>query len=152
MDIIIAADDAKFLPGHVQYFSVPWDIGARKTKEILYESRFIEAEEALALGFVNRVVPRTDLESETLAQAERIAETDSFVTQMIKFSVNQAQDAMGFRTAVRAALPNYLLIQTQGGMAPSEPDGTSTRRLRPVDQALRKLKQHRSNNPAPPAS
>ena len=35
MDLIVAADDAKFLPGHVQYFSVPWDLGVRKTKEIL---------------------------------------------------------------------------------------------------------------------
>ena len=74
MDLIVAAEDTKFLPGFVEYFSVPWDIGYRKAKEILFQSRFVDAKEALELGFVNRVVPLEKLESETLALAENIAE------------------------------------------------------------------------------
>lgn len=46
MDLIFAADDAKFLPGLFQYFSVPWDLGTRRAKEILFEGRFVDAEEA----------------------------------------------------------------------------------------------------------
>ena len=39
MDLIVAADDAMFLPSLTQYFSAPWDVGIRKSKEILFQSR-----------------------------------------------------------------------------------------------------------------
>ncbi len=59
-DIIFAADDAMFLPANFQYFSVPWDLGSRKAKEVLFESRFLSAQEVLDLGFVNRVLRGLD--------------------------------------------------------------------------------------------
>src|SRR5262245_43828607 len=69
-DLIVAADDAKFADRavrwggpHVQYFSMPWDLGARKAKEYLFTGDYLDAEEARRLGLVNRVVPRADLES-----------------------------------------------------------------------------------------
>ena len=64
-DLIIAADDALFADravkwggAHVQYFSMPWDLGPRKAKEYLFTGEFIDAAEAEKLGLVNRVVPR----------------------------------------------------------------------------------------------
>src|SRR5262249_24143985 len=99
MDLIIASEDATFLPGLVQYFSVPWDLGVRKTKEVLWQQRFIGAQEAMELGFVNQVVPRAELERATMALAERIAEMDPFLARLIKVSVNQMQDAQGFHAA-----------------------------------------------------
>src|ERR1700752_446522 len=62
MDLIVASEDAMFLPALTQYFSAPWDIGVRKAKEILFQSRFIDAQEALTTGLVNVVVPRRELE------------------------------------------------------------------------------------------
>jgi enoyl-CoA hydratase len=112
MDLIVASDDAKFLPAHFQYFSVPWDLPPRKAKEILWQARFVEAEEALELGFVNHVVPRDELASFTDDLAQQIARMDPFAARMVKFSVNQAQDAMGFRTAIQAAHSNFTLIQS----------------------------------------
>jgi enoyl-CoA hydratase len=112
MDVIVASADARFLPSHFQYFSVPWDIPPRKAKEILWQARFVEADEALELGLVSRVVPREQLEPSTLELAEQIARMDPFAARMVKFSVNQAQDAMGFRTSVQAAHSNYMLIQS----------------------------------------
>ncbi len=50
-DVVFAAEDAMFLPTNFQYFSVPWDLHVRKAKEILFESRFIDAHEAEELGF-----------------------------------------------------------------------------------------------------
>ena len=67
MDLIVAADDGLFLASHFQYFSVPWDLGARKAKEVLFQNKFLRAQEACELGLVNRVVPRAQLESETMA-------------------------------------------------------------------------------------
>ena len=43
MDIIYAGDSAMFLGSNFQFFTVPWDIHPRKAKEVLYESRFIDA-------------------------------------------------------------------------------------------------------------
>jgi enoyl-CoA hydratase len=76
-DIIFAADDAMFLPANFQYFSVPWDLGSRKAKEVLFESRFLSAQEVLDLGFVNRVLPRANLDAEVMAYAARVAENRS---------------------------------------------------------------------------
>jgi enoyl-CoA hydratase len=78
MDLIVSSDDARFLPALMQYFSIPWDIPIRKAKEAMFRSRFIGAQEAAQLGFVNLVVPREHLESETMALANEIAANDPF--------------------------------------------------------------------------
>src|SRR5580692_10944887 len=54
-DVLFAAEDARFLGNAFQYFAIPWDIHPRRAKDMLFEGRFIGAEEARALGFVNRV-------------------------------------------------------------------------------------------------
>lgn len=136
MDLIVAADDAQFLPAHLQYFSIPWDLGVRKAKEILWQARFVTADEALALGFVNQVVPRQQLDTATMALAERIAGMDPLTARMIKFSVNQAQDAMGFRTAVQAAHSNYMLLQSSGAAGPAPRDARGRPRLPGVEWAF----------------
>ncbi len=140
MDLIFAADDAKFLPGLFQYFSVPWDLGARKTKEILFESRFVSADEARELGLVNRVVSRERLMAEVMEYAHRVAENDPFQLRMIKLAVNQAQDAQGFTTSIRGAFQHYLL----GSLAEHDPaavkiDTGGRRRLGGVERAFRRL-------------
>ncbi len=109
MDLIVAADDARFLPALMQYFSIPWDLPLRKAKEAMFRSRFIDAEEACRLGFVNLVVPRAHLEDETLALAKEIAENDPFTLRMLKRAANSAQDAMGFTNSIRNAHSHYMV-------------------------------------------
>ena len=138
MDLIVAAEDAMFLPSLLQYFSIPWDVPIRKAKEVLFQSRFVKAEEAARLGFVNLVVPREKLEEETLAMAKRIAESDRMTLKMLKFALNNAQDAMGFRTAVRNAHSHHMLL----GVGPYLRDadqGKLPKRMPGVGQALNKL-------------
>ncbi|MBI5605251.1 MAG: enoyl-CoA hydratase/isomerase family protein [Deltaproteobacteria bacterium] len=110
MDVIFAAEDALFLPGPVQYFHAPWDLGPRKAKEFLFEHRFITAREACKHGWVNRVFPKDDLERETLAYADRVAENtleNPFWVRMTKFSINHMQDTMGFSSEIETAYNNY---------------------------------------------
>ena len=114
MDLIVAADNAKFLGSHFQYFSIPYDVSPRKAKELLFEFRFMHADEAEKAGLVNKVVPLADLESETMAMAHRIAQNDSFALRMAKFSVNQAQDIMGYTTFVRGAVQTYHVATESG--------------------------------------
>jgi enoyl-CoA hydratase/carnithine racemase len=64
MDLVFASPDALFLAGLVEYFSVPWDLHPRKAMERVFESRFITAEEAREIGFVNRIYPSADLRRE----------------------------------------------------------------------------------------
>lgn len=122
MDLIVAADDARFLATHFQYFSVPWDLGARKTKELLWTADFIDADQACELGLVNRVVPRAELDQHTLELAHEIASKDRLLARMVKKSVNEMQDMMGYRTAISTAWSSYMLLQeanqlTEGQMA-----------------------------------
>jgi enoyl-CoA hydratase len=109
MDLIVASEDARFLPALMQYFSIPWDIPIRKAKEAMFRSRFIGAEEAAQLGLVNLVVPRDRLEGETMALALEIAENDLFTLRMVKWAANSAQDAMGFSHSVRSAHSHYMV-------------------------------------------
>ena len=138
MDVIFAAEDAMFLGTNFQYFSIPWDIHHRKAKEILFESRFVDAEEALALGLVNRVVPRDRLNDEVMEYAATVAENDPFQLRMIKLAVNGAQDAQGFNQQITAAHSSFLLSslgEKDPDYALAAPDG---RRRPMVQQAMAK--------------
>ena len=143
MDMIIAAEDALFLPSLLQYFSVPWDIGVRKAKEILFQTRFVSAREACELGFVNSVVPREKLKSETQLLAERIAESDPIFTRLAKLSINQVQDAAGFRVAVQSAFSNYLIFHQAGLVRTDKEKQEAIRRLRLLRPALETPDQER---------
>lgn len=109
-DLIVASEDATFSDpvvamgvNGVEWFSHPWELGVRKAKEMLFTGAEVSAADARALGMVNHVVPRDELESFTLKLAMRIAERPSFALKLAKLSVNQALDAQGFWTAQQAA-------------------------------------------------
>lgn len=137
MDVIVAADDARFLPAHFQYFSVPWDLGPRRTKELLWLAEFVDAEAARELGFVSHVVARAELDGFAADLAGRIARQDPFVASMIKRSVNEMQDQQGFRTAITAAHASYMQIQAAGQVVPEGQEG-KIRRLPGVEASLRR--------------
>jgi enoyl-CoA hydratase/carnithine racemase len=108
-DLIVAADDAQFSDpvvamgiGGVEYHAHTWEFGARKAKELLFMGNSINAQEALSIGMVNRVVPRDDLTATALEMAGRIAQQDSWALYQAKRIVNQALDISGFTSALQA--------------------------------------------------
>lgn len=115
-DLIVAAADAEFsdpvvafgVNGH-EYFVHAWELGARKAKELLFTGGSISADEALALGMVNRVVALEDLEDASLDLARRIARMPSVGLKLAKQSVNQSLDAQGYWSAVQAAFSLHQL-------------------------------------------
>jgi enoyl-CoA hydratase len=137
MDLIVASDDAQFLPAHFQYFSVPWDLGPRQTKELLWTAEFVDAAMAHQLGFVSHVVPRDELDTFAHELAGRISRQDPFVASMIKRSVNEMQDHAGFRTAITAAHATYMQIQSAGKVVPAGQEG-KIRRLPSVNASLKR--------------
>lgn len=110
MDLVVCSEDATFadpvvafgVNGH-EYFTHPYEAGARLAKEMLFTGRAITADEALRHGMVNKVVARDDLEAETLAMAEHIARRPSIGLTLAKQSVNNSLDAMGMYTAIQSA-------------------------------------------------
>ncbi|MDQ2801852.1 MAG: enoyl-CoA hydratase [Pseudomonadota bacterium] len=116
-DLIVAADDAFFSDPVVPSFSAcavevlihPYVLGLRKAKEILYTGQRFSAQQALDWGMVNKVVPRAELESATLALAERIAQANPFALKLTKRSLNRSADMMGFRNAIAAHFDTHQL-------------------------------------------
>jgi enoyl-CoA hydratase len=108
-DLIVAADDAFFadpvvrmgIPG-VEYFAHPWMLGPRFAKEVLFTGGRFTAERAYAVGMVNRVVPRAELEAATLALAGEVAAMPSFGLALAKRAVNQCEDQMGLRPGMES--------------------------------------------------
>ncbi len=98
-DVRIASDEARFSTGYVRVGLVPGDgdtyflprlVGAAKALELLWTADFIDAQEALRLGIVNRVVPAGDLAQQTRAFAEQIASGPQVPIRMIKRLVYQS--------------------------------------------------------------
>ncbi len=135
MDLIVAADNARFLPAHFQYFSVPWDLGPRQTKELLWKADFLNADQLLDLGFLSHVVPVADLDDFTTELATQIAKQDPFVASAIKRSVNEMQDQMGFTNSVTAAHGSYMQMHSAGLVVPKGEEG-KVRRLPSVARSL----------------
>jgi len=115
-DLIVAADDAEFSDPVVafgvnggEYFAHPWEVGARKAKEMLFTGEPLTAAEAKQLGMVNRVVPRERLEFYTLEMASHVAERPTMGLKLAKQSVNQMQDAQGLWTSLQAAMSLHQL-------------------------------------------
>lgn len=118
-DLCVCSDDAFFGEPEIRFGSgvvtmaMPWILGVRKAKELLFtgEDR-IDAEEALRIGLVNRVVPRDDLDDVTLALAEEIAKNDPFAIAMEKKAINRVWEISGFREAIDANAELDVLIET----------------------------------------
>jgi enoyl-CoA hydratase/carnithine racemase len=109
-DLTIAADDAVFGEPEIRFSNVgpalvmPFVIGLKRARELLYLGDTIDAQTALAYGMVNRVVPRAELAAATLKFARRLALISPEALAGTKLAVNRGADAAGLRTAIRAGL------------------------------------------------
>ena len=109
-DLMVASEDAYFADpvcqtlasASVEVLCHPWVMGLRKAKEFLFTGAKMSAEEAHRIGMVNRLVPRADLEAETLALAQQIARTPPFALALTKRALNRTADFQGFRNALSA--------------------------------------------------
>ena len=101
-DLTIAADNATFGEPEVRFSSVgpaivmPAIIGYKKARELLYFGDAIDAETALRLGMVNRVVPLAELKDKSLAWAKRLSLISPEALYAAKLAINRGADAAGF--------------------------------------------------------
>jgi enoyl-CoA hydratase len=119
-DLIVASDDAEFCDPvvamgvcGVEWFVHPWELGARKAKEMLFTSDSWSAGEAHRLGMVNHVVPRAELSSFVMTLARRISTKPSFALKLTKEAVNRSVDVMGQPAAIEQACAASALPRAQ---------------------------------------
>lgn len=99
-DFTIATDQAKFCCGFIRIGAVP-DMGVTyflterlgmvKAKEVALTGDIIEAGQALAMGLINRVVPRGDISEEVLKLATRIAKAPPEALALTKRNLNRSR-------------------------------------------------------------
>ncbi len=101
-DIIIASQDAKFgfpeinlglMPGLGGTQLLTRIIGTKKASELIMSGDFIDAEEALHLNIVSKIVSSSDLKRETLDLANKIAKKSSISLRFIKEAIQLSQNS-----------------------------------------------------------
>src|SRR5438067_9168545 len=102
-DLTIAADNAVF--GQTGPRVGSWDggfgasvlsrlVGPKKAKEIWFLCRQYDAQEALAMGLVNAVVPLERLEEETVGWCREMLALSPFSLRLLKASFNADEDGL----------------------------------------------------------
>lgn len=110
-DLRIAADDTVFSIPEVNLgIPLAWggitrltrEIGPALTRELVLTCRPFDAEEARSIGFVNRVVPRAELESAVDELAEQLARKAPSVVAATKRQVHEALENVASTTGAWA--------------------------------------------------
>lgn len=92
-DFLIASDKAAFADTHARVKVMPdggltgllpQSIGLRRAKEMSFTGDFLDAEEALRLGLVNRIVPHDQLMQAVLELAAKIIKNDQAAVRNLK--------------------------------------------------------------------
>ncbi|MBI5284592.1 MAG: enoyl-CoA hydratase/isomerase family protein [Chloroflexi bacterium] len=101
-DIRIVSEHAKFAMSYVKVGLVPGDggcyflpriLGIAKALEMIWTGDFMDAQEALRLGYVSKVVPGDDLLAAATEFARRLAEGPAVSMQLAKRLVYRGLDA-----------------------------------------------------------
>ena len=99
-DMRVASDNARFGTAFARvgysgdfggsYFLTQL-VGTAKARELYYTAELVDAQQALALGLVNRVVPDARLEEETMALARKFASGPRVALRYMKRNMNAAE-------------------------------------------------------------
>ena len=114
-DIRLAAEEATFgqnfakvglFPDYGGTYFLPQLAGPSKAAEMFYTGEMIDAQTALRLGLVNRVVPAAQLEGEVRTLAQKIAQGPTIAISAVKKSLFGSE-----RQALEGALENEVQQQ-----------------------------------------
>jgi naphthoate synthase len=125
-DLTIAADNARFgqtgprvgsFDGGYGSGLLARSVGQKKAREIWFLCEQYDAQAALDMGLVNKVVPLEALEEETVAWCRRMLSHSPLALRMLKASMNAADDGLAGiqQLAGDATLLYYLSEEAQEG-------------------------------------
>ncbi len=119
-DIRIAAGTSRFGLPQIKSGIMPWDggtqrlsrlIGRGKALEMILTGEVIDAQEALRIGLVNKVVPKKDLTEVTMKLAKEMASKGPIALRYTKEAIYKGMD-MTLEQGLRLEADLYLLIHT----------------------------------------
>lgn len=117
-DIRIASEKAVLAESYINVGLVPGDggafflprlVGLAKALELLLTGDSIDANEALRIGLVNKVVPSAELEEKSWAMAQKIAQKSPQAARFIKRLIYQGLDS-NLKTALDAVSSHMAII------------------------------------------
>src|SRR5437660_7428684 len=125
-DLTIAADNARFgqtgprvgsFDGGYGSGLLARVVGQKKAREIWFLCDQYDAQQALDMGLVNKVVPLADLEKETVAWCRRMLELSPLALRMVKAGLNATDDGLAGiqQLAGDATLLYYMSEEAQEG-------------------------------------
>jgi naphthoate synthase len=125
-DLTIAADNARFgqtgprvgsFDGGYGSGLLARTVGQKKAREIWFLCEQYDAQQALDMGLVNKVVPLARLEAETVAWCRKMLQHSPLALRMLKASLNAADDGLAGiqQLAGDATLLYYLSEEAQEG-------------------------------------
>jgi naphthoate synthase len=125
-DLTIAADNARFgqtgprvgsFDGGYGSGLLARIVGQKKAREIWFLCEQYDAQRALEMGLVNKVVPLARLEDETVAWARKMLQHSPLALRMLKAGMNAADDGLAGiqQLAGDATLLYYLSEEAQEG-------------------------------------
>ena len=121
-DIRIASEEARFamtyvkiglLPGDGGCYYLPRIVGVAKALELIWTGDFIDAQEALRIGYVSKVVPADQLVPAAREMAQRIAEGPAVAIQLAKRLVYRGMDASIWEALEQASTAMGIVMATE---------------------------------------
>ena len=118
-DIRFASDRARFgmsyvrvglIPGDGGCWTLPRLVGIAKALELIWSGELIDAEEALRIGLVSRVIPHDDLLNETYEYASKLASGPPITMQMAKRLVYRGEN-VPFAESLEGAQAAMTVVQ-----------------------------------------
>jgi enoyl-CoA hydratase/carnithine racemase len=119
-DIRIAAETSRFGFPHIKKGLIPWDggtqrlsrqVGRAKALEMILMGETIDAQEALRLGLLNRVLPATDLMNGAAEMAREMASMGPLALRYAKEAIHQGMD-LTLDQGLRLEADLYFLLHT----------------------------------------
>ena len=114
-DLRIASPNAKIalnetslaiIPGGGGTVRLPRLIGRGRAKDMIMTARWVEAEEALAIGLVNRIAPKGKLMETTIEVAEQIIRNGPIAITQAKYVINRGLE-MSLEEALQLESDGY---------------------------------------------
>jgi enoyl-CoA hydratase len=139
-DITVATEDAILGEPEIRFGSgpvtliMPWVLGLKKTRELLYTGDTLTAQEAERMGMINRVVPKDKLEEEVQKLADKIAKVPPAVMRLTKIPLNRNYEIMGLKESVQYNLEASSLLNSVA--VPEQIEFNKIVRERGLKQAL----------------
>ncbi|MFN8638578.1 MAG: enoyl-CoA hydratase/isomerase family protein [Dehalococcoidia bacterium] len=131
-DIVLASEAAQFGEPEIRHVAhspftfLPYIMPLKHANWLYLTGETIDARTAERFGMVNKVLAPDALEAEAWRAAESIARVGAFSTQLMKRSVNQTLDKMGYSEAFE----HHLVLRAWEGLVPLVPEKDKLNKIR----------------------